>query len=92
MPSANPPTTPRKANEARSGLINVVTRREKASLSASRAGCLPGGCCGRPMPRSIELKKCKSFSRRTSRVFQVIAIEIENEPAVRTQCGHWYGT
>jgi hypothetical protein len=40
------------------------------------------------MPRSIELKKCRSLRRRTSRVFQVIAIEIEKLSDVRTQCGH----
>ena len=35
----------------------------------------------------IPMKSYK-LRRRTSRVFQVIAIEIENEADVRTQCGH----
>ena len=30
------------------------------------------------MPRSIELKKCRSLLRRTALVFQVIAIEIQH--------------
>ena len=40
----------------------------------------------------MALQNCRSMSRCTAFERQVIAIEIEYSFAVRTQCGHLYGT
>ena len=92
-PTMGPTAQPDKtivyvASDLRNGSAIAAAVRQTASFAASHATCVPGAACGKPMPRSIELKRWRSFRRRTSSVFQVIAIEIEWVPAVLTQCGH----
>ena len=67
-------------NADRNGLTRSNTARAPrhiVNFTPSSVGFFPGAACGNPKLRSIELKKCRSFIRFTSSVFQVIASEIE---------------
>ena len=61
----------------RSGSTAADAARNTATLALSSAGFTPGGFCGMPKPRSMELTAKISFLRRTSSDFQVSDSEIE---------------